>query len=436
MLAVVVSPAGVAATDVTFKAEISLKENYDSNVYLQDNEPTPANVAAARAAGFRPVEANKGSFVTSVLPRAGFDYKQCEAFTLSASYAPDVVVYHSAHSEDYVAHRFLVGFGGKVGDASWELANTMTYIDGSKEGPTFARPDDVPALGGIPIRDRRAAFIFRNSFRLTEPVGDWFFRPVAASYVHDFKTRQLFVPAATRSNYTYENYNSRQDVSGGLDVGYRLVEGLHLVAGFRYGRQDQFKGFDASGQIVDSPYDSAYQRILVGVEGSPANWLKLAVVFGPDIRQWIDSARLRQMYPQFNQNELRYYWDGSATFLPTTSDTVTLKSAGFEQPAFSSQSMYDDIKADLTWRHVLNGQLTTGAGFALYIGDWQPPVNRDDWIYTFSTSLTYAVTPNLSAEVIYSYDFVDSKVSASLEPLTKSHEFTRHLATLGVKYAL
>lgn len=435
MLAAAVSPAGVAAMPVTFNTEISLKETYDSNVYIQDNDPIPANVAAAQAAGLHPVEANKGSFVTSVLPRVGLDYKPCVAFNLSATYAPDIVVYQSAHSEDYVAHRGLFNFGGTVGDASWELANTVTYIDGSTEGPTFARPDDVPAIGGIPLRDRRAAFVFRNSFKLTEPVGEWFFRPVATSYIRDFKTDQLFVPAATRTKYSYENYIDRQDISGGLDVGYQVAKGTYLVAGYRYGRQDQFKGFDASGRFVDSPYDSAYNRILVGVEGSPASWVKFAAVFGPDLRTWDDSARLRQMYPTFNQNELLYYWDASATFLPTENDTVTLKSVRYEQPAFSSFSMYEDIKTDLTWRHQFSGQVTASAGFTLYIGDWQPPVNRDDWIYTPNASLTYAFTQNLSAEVTYSYDWVDSKVSASVEPLTNSHEFTRHLATLGAKCA-
>ena len=435
MLAATASPTRVAATDVTFtdvtfKAEINLKETYDSNVYIQDNDPDPKNVAAAKAVGLRPVEANKGSLVTSVLPRIGLNYKPFAAFGLSATYASDAVFYHSANSEDYVTHRGMIDFGGKVGDASWELTNTATYIDGSREGPTFAQPDEIPAIGGIPLRDRRAAFVFRNSFRLTEPVGDWFFRPVAASYIHDFKTRQLFVPS---TQYTYENYISRQDVSGGLDVGYRVLEGLHVLVGYRYGRQDQFKGFEKEGtsvKFVDSPYSNSYSRILVGVEGSPASWVKLAVLFGPDIRTWDDSARLRSgPYAAFNQNKLLYYWDASATFLPTENDTVTLKSLRYEQPAFSSFSMYEDIKTDLAWQHQLRGHLTASAGFTLYIGDWQQPVNRDDWIYTPNASLKYAFTQNLSAEVTYSYDWVDSKVSAS-------REFTRHLATLGVKYAL
>ena len=40
--------------------------------------------------------------------------------------------------------------------------------------------------------------------------------------------------------FSYENYVDRQDVNGGLDVGYEAVKDTYLVAGYRYGRQDQF----------------------------------------------------------------------------------------------------------------------------------------------------------------------------------------------------
>jgi hypothetical protein len=142
------------------------------------------------------------------------------------------------------------------------------------------------------------------------------------------------------------------------------------------------------------------------------------------------------MYPAFNQNKLLYYWDASATLVLTGNDTVTLKSTRFERPAFSSFSMYEDIKTDLTWRRQFGSQVTATAGFTLYIGDWQLPVNRNDWIYTPNASLAYAFTKNLSAEIAYSYDWVDSRVPASVQPLTDSREFTRHLATLVVKCAL
>ncbi len=427
-------PAGAweLATNLTLKAEVGLRETYDSNVYIQDNEPLPANIVAARAAGLTPVEANKGSFVTSILPKIGLDYKPCSAFNVSLGYAPEIVFYHSASSEDYVAHRGTFNLGGKAGHASWELANTATYIDGSTTGPTFARPDDIPAIGGIPLRDRRAAFIFKNGFRFTEPVGDWFFRPVASSYIHDFKTDQLFVSAATRSKYSYENYIDRQDINGGLDVGYKVAKSTHLVAGYRYGRQDQFKApSGVGGAFINSPYGNAYHRILVGVEGSPASWLKLAALAGPDIRQFDPGTP-----DGFDRNKMLYYFDVSATVIPTKNDTVTLKSTRYEQPAFSSFSMYEDTKTDLSWKHKFSDQLTAGVGFTLYIGDWQQPARRDDWIYTPNLSLVYAFSKHLSGELAYSYDWVENKFHNFVtEPLAQSHEFTRSLVWLGAKYA-
>jgi hypothetical protein len=428
-------PAQASVTNLTWKAEATVKETYDSNVYLQDNAPLPANVTAAKAAGFRPVEANKGSMVTTITPKVGLDYKPGAAFNLSAAYSPEIALYTSAEDEDYITHRGTLNFNGKVDQTAWELLNAPTYIQGSRQGPTFARPDDVPAIGGIPLRDRRAAFIFRNSFRLTQTVGDWFFRPVASAYIHDFQTDQKFVPNTApdfirSTKYSYENYIDRQDINGGLDIGYDVGKKTFLIVGYRYGRQDQLKAPSTStGAIVSSPYGNYYHRILLGVEGSPASWLKLAVLAGPDIRRFDAGTPAG-----FNRNNLLVYWDASVTVLPDKNDTVTLKSTRYEQPAFSSFSMYQDIKTDLAWRHKFNDQLSAQIGFTLYIGDWQQPVNRDDWIYTPSAVLDYSFDKHWSAGVAWSYDWVDSKVPASVEPLTKSHEFTRHLVSLSVKY--
>jgi hypothetical protein len=428
-LAVLAGPVFAADTNLTWKAEASAKETYDSNVYLQDNAPSPANVAAAQAAGLRPVQANKGSFVTTITPKVGLDYKPCAAFNLSAAYSPEIALYTSAEDEDYATHRGTFNFNGAVENTSWELLNTATYIEGSTQGPTFARPDDIPAIGGIPLRDRRAAFIFRNSFRLTQTVGNWFFRPVASSYVHDFKTEQLFQTAAQKALFSYENYVDRQDVNGGLDIGFKAFKDTYLVAGYRYGRQDQLSLPGAGGTTLNSPFGNYYHRILFGVEGSPASWLKLAVLAGPDIRRFDSGTPVG-----FDRTKLLCYWDASVAALPDKNNTVTLKSTRYEQPAFSSFSMYQDIKTDLAWRHKFNNQFSAQLGFTLYIGDWELPTHRDDWIYTPNAAVDYNFNKHLSAEFAYSYDWVDSKVPASVEPLTNSHEFTRHTVSLAVKY--
>ena len=53
------------SSNVTLKADLTLKETFDSNVYLQDVEPNPAITNAALPF--------QESFVTSVTPRVGLD---------------------------------------------------------------------------------------------------------------------------------------------------------------------------------------------------------------------------------------------------------------------------------------------------------------------------------------------------------------------------
>jgi hypothetical protein len=358
--------------------------------------------------------------VTTITPHIALADKVCSGFNASLSYAPDIVTYHNAHSEDYFAHRAGVTLGGKSDKLAWEQVNTFTYIDGNHLGPIFARPQDVPAMGGIPLRDRRDAFIYRGGLKLTYTLARFFLRPVANAYVHDFKTLQQTLVAPL----VYENYIDRQDVNGGLDVGYDVGKKTFLILGYRYGQQDQYKLLG-----VDSPYDSSYHRILVGVEGSPVPWLKLAALGGPEIRTWA-----RGTPTGFDRNRQLYWVDATATLLPDKNDAVTLLFRRFEQPAFSSQSVYEDITYSTTWKHKFNDHWAASAGFQLYIGHWQAPVNRDDWIYTPSAGLTYTYNKHLSAELSWSSDLVDNKTSTSAPGATfaDGREYSRDLASLAV----
>lgn len=420
-------PALVLPTNLTWKAEATVKQSYDSNLYLQNTAPNAYNVSQAQAAGLKPVEANKGSFLTTFTPKVSLAYKPAAAFNVSAGYAPEMALYYSAEDEDYITHRGTVNFNGACNDASWELLNAATYIQGSTQGPTFARPDDIPAIGGIPIRDRRAAFIDHNNFRLTQTAENWLIRPVASVYIHDFLTEQLY--QSTKTNYSYENYVDRDEYAGGVDIGYKAVKNTYLLAGFRFGRQNQGTLPGANGTTTYSHYGNYFERALVGVEGSPWTWLKLAVLAGPDFREFDAGTPAG-----FDRNKLLYYWDASATVMPDKKDTITLKSVRYEQPAFSSFSMYQDIKTDLAWRHQFNDRISTLAGFTLYVGDWEEPVQRDDWIYTPSAAVTYNFDKHLSAELSYSYDWAQNKINSPSEPLADNHKFRRHLVSVSVKY--
>jgi hypothetical protein len=386
----------------TYSASLAAKESFDNNVFIQDHGDL----------------AGRESWVTSLMPGVGVAYQNSPAFKASVSYAPDVVFYHSEHSEDYVAHRGAINFGGKVKDTAWELLNGITWIDGSSLGPRFTGGGDTPAIGGIPLRDRRDAAIYRNSFKLTQTLGKAFLRPVFTSYVHDFQTE---LHRTTEPGFAgYENYIDRYDVGGGVDAGYEISAKTWLVLGYRFGHQEQMK----NQSQTNSPYCNNYQRLLLGIEGAPADWLKLSVLAGPDFRDFTSVTPAG-----FNRNELLYFIDASASLMPTQKDTVTLAARRYEQPAFSSHSVYEDIVYDGSYRHKFSDRFTAGAGFRIYGGDWQAPVNREDWIYSPSAMLTYTHDKHFSGELAYSYDWVDSKV-----PNTEGREFTRHIVSLGLKY--
>jgi hypothetical protein len=411
------------SSNLTLKADLTLKETYDGNVYLQDKDPNPIGALAGA------LPAKKDSWVTTFTPRAGLDYKPCAGFGLAAFYAPDMVIYHNAHDEDYFAHRFGLTLSGRAEDVVWEQINAFTLIDGNHLGPFYAAPQETPAIGGIPVRDRRDAFIYRGGLKLTWTLGKFFIRPVASAYIHDFWTDQrLTAGGPPGSGLLYVNFIDRQDVNGGLDLGCKIAEKTSLILGYRYGRQDQYRGpavLPPTPRFANSPYDSAYHRILAGVEGSPAPWLKLAVLGGPEIRDWQHGV----MPAGFDRNELIYWIDASVTLLPTKNDTIVLLNRRYEQPAFTSQSVYEDITYSVNWKHKFDDHWSANAGIQLYIGDWQAPVQREDWIYTPSVGLSYTHDNHLGAELAYSYDWVDSQV-----PNKPGREFTRHLVSLSVKY--
>ncbi|MBI5395215.1 MAG: outer membrane beta-barrel protein [Verrucomicrobia bacterium] len=406
-------------SDFAFKAELGVKETYDDNVYLQDHKPDLTKFPNA-------VRANQKSFVTTISPKISADYKPCDAFNISASYAPDIVFYHAEPSENYVAHRGLVIIGGRFEDTSYEITTAPTFVDGNRESTSFGTPGNPPAIGGIPLRERHEQAMLRENFKLTHTAGSWFFRPVAAFYTHDFQTEQH----VTSVYKGYLNYIDREDVNGGMDVGYEVYRKTHLVIGYRYGRQEQYNLLGGS-LGVDSPYDSIYHRALLGVEGTPAPWIKLAILAGPDIRDWDRGTPVK-----FNEDEIIYWVDANITFMPTKKDIILLSHKRFEQPAFTSQSLYEDITYDLAYKHKFTDKLTAGAGIRLYIGSWQHPVYREDWIYTPSVSVTYALNKHFTAEFSYSHDDAESHVQNRriTGGFGNGREFTRNLISLGAKY--
>lgn len=388
------------ADSLSYSASLSIKETYDSDVFMQSVSPL----------------ANQSSWVTAVTPSVGLAYKPSSAFNLSLGYSPEIAFYHSESTEDYVAHKGTLGASGKISDATWDLVNALTFIDGNESGVTFFGPGGVPALGGVPLRDRREALIYRGGIKSQIPVGEgWFVRPAASAYVHDFHTLQKPNPPGA----VYQNYADRNDFNGGLDVGARLDKDLYLTAGYRYGVQDQ-------GGLLGSPfeYDNTYHRLLFGIEGKPFDWLKLAITAGPDFRSFADSTPAT-----FDRSHTHFFIDGSVTLTPTKEDAIALAAKRFEQPGYGGASVYDDTLYDINWKHKFDDHWSCGLGFKALNWDFSAPVNRGEWWLGPSAQLSYAFNKAFLIEAAYGYDRVTSDI-----PNTGGRESERHLASLGFRY--
>ena len=401
------TPAAPVAKPWTFATSVGAKTGYDSNVLLQDFGD----------------QANREAWVNSLSALFAVTYQPNPLFKAVVSYAPEFVFYEGESNENNVTHRGALNLSGKSGDTTWELLNGVTVIDGDDLGPWFTlnggtSAAQLPAIGGIPTRDRRDAAIFKNCFKLTQTIGQAFVRPVASFYHHNFMTEQH---RTTEPGFLgYENYVDRQEFGGGFDLGYEAWTGTWLVAGFRAGQQNQFKNQNGAS----SPYGNQYYRILAGLEGSPVGWLKLNVLAGPDFREFDTATPVG-----FNPDRVYTFIDASATISPTKADSVVLGVRRFLQPSFTSHCMYEDIVYEATYRHQFDSRFTAGAGFKAFGGEFRPPTQREDWIFTPSLSLSYTHNANLVADLAYSYDWVNSEISN-----TEGREYTRQLVWLGLKY--
>ncbi|MCS7090116.1 MAG: hypothetical protein RMN51_04225 [Verrucomicrobiota bacterium] len=406
------------ATNLTLQASLTLQEIYDDNVYILDTPPEPGFVGPVGLPVSKP---KHDSWVTTITPGLTVNWKPAAAFELAAAYAPELTWYHNAPSENHRVHRATLNLGGRSPDWIWEWRHQWLGIDGDHWGPVTLRPGDCRAVGGIPLRDRRDAVVYRSTWRTTFPVHRSFLRPVASVYIHDFRTEQLPNPQPTR--YIYDNFIDRWEVASGLDLGLPVHEGGHFLLGYRYGHQHQ-------GRLRSrpSPYSSDFHRFLIGYEGMPSSWLRVAVLAGPDLRDWDEPPAA------FRQTEILYWVDATLSVQPSARDTVTLRATRFQQPAFTSQSVYEDVLYQASWQHQFNSRFAVTFGMTLYIGDWQAPVAREDWILAPALQARYRLHPHWELEGQYTHDTAVNRAPTQRAPYAEGREYNRNRMGVAVRY--
>lgn len=375
----------------------AIKKTFDSNVYLQSETD----------------KADQSSLVTSLLPQLSAAWNPGPLFGATLTYSPEFTWFQAEPSEDFVAHRATVAASGKHGETAWDSTTSLVFMDGSSIGPTWTGAGGAPAAGGPAVRDRRDAAVYRTGVRVTGTLEQWFVRPVATFHLHDFQTEQ-------RSTVGYQNFVDRSEVTVGGDLGRQLPRKLSASLGYRYGIQDQAKLL-----AFPEECDSTFHRVLFGIEGMPAAWVKLNFTIGPEFRRY--GSDVPATFG--DRNELNLFVDASVTFTPTKADTLALSVKQFEQPGFGGRSAYEDLTYDLTYRHKFNPRWTTGVGGRAYRTDFLDPVNRDDWVLSANTFVNCAINTHLSAEASYVYE-----EGLSLVANTSGREYHRHLVALGIKW--
>ncbi len=385
---IVASPAPV------FTGAIGLKETFDNNVFMQ-------RVGA---------DADQESLVTAVQANIAVAWKISDSVALTASYAPELSVFHSASTETFVAHRVALGLKGKQPDFTWDTTHTLLGLDGDGKSPSFSGPGGAPALGGVPLRDRRDALVYRGAAKATVPVAFGFVRPLASLYNHDFRTEQ-------RQQTGYQNYVDRADFAVGADLAYTLSETFTLISGYRHGWQRSAR---APGVSID--YKNTYDRVLVGFESAIGSKIKLALLAGPDWRNFSSAPAT------FDAGATRFFGDFSATLSLTQADTIALVARSFEQPGYAGGSLYIDTTYEAVWRRVLSPEWSLAVTARALNWDFRDPVRRNEWWYAGVFALTYKPTKTVTLEASYSYDSIESRV-----PATEGREARRDQFSIGVR---
>lgn len=388
-----------------FKAGMAVKAGYDSNVYLQDTEPSPT-VAHA-------LPANRGSVVTRLVLNTTTSWANPDTLKLAFDYNPEIVRFHSASGENHMIHLASLTVSGGRGSTVWALHNQAKWIDGSDEGPIYGGPGGAPALGGIPVRDRRDAMVDVGSLQLTHTREAWMVRPSITVYRHDFGIQQ-------RATAGYVNFIDRSELLGGVDLGYEVVPKTRLIAGFRWGSQQQYKLLG-----VDSPYDSTVRRFLVGLEGEPIANLKLNLLAGPESRSYASGTPAG-----FDRNNQPLWISLAGTWIVAPKNEVTVFYTYRDLPSSASRSMYTDTVGKVAWTSQVSSSASLTACYALARGDWRLPAVRNDRVNTFSLSGQFTLSQDYKLELGWSLDQAVSRV-----PATAGREFRRHQLTTGLQFA-
>jgi hypothetical protein len=436
------APAAAGLTKPAWLTDLSLgvKEGYDDNIF--------------QVSGLG--MSKQSSWITTVSPKVGFNFApllgdQKTFKTLSLTYAPEFGIFHEASSESYNAHKINNTIKGAVGDFSFALDNAFLYNDGSKVAEIYYDPATGNAndkyrnnYAHALARERRNQIQDRSTVSLQYDWESFFVRPTASGVDYDLMTDKH----KSAGSWTgYQNYVDRYDVNGGADLGYKATKDLSVLLGYRYGHQYQ----QQLAASIDSDFhhaDNDYQRVLLGLEGKPWNWLTVKLSGGPDFRHYNSQA------PVSDPNLITYYGDATLTATLTASQSVTFSYKGWQWVGSTGKVPEFDSSYILNYHWNATKQLGFDLGGKFLQADFSSgndisgripgassssPSLRNDAQYTVSAGASYAFTSHFSVSLAYAYDMGRSllnnySAAPALAASADYRKFDHQTAFLSAQY--
>lgn len=400
-------PASSAAP-APWHASATARSGLDTNVFLQD----PGPLAPGQTIASTPARAHD-SFAMLGLDVSGAFSVPVGRFV--AGYAPELYRYNEYSSENHDDHRLRAALDGAAGDWSWELGGNVLHTEGSGSGPAYNRLGGGPVLGGEPVRARRDQTVSKASARLTRATAHGWTRLLACGSYQDFHTG--FAPGASP-------YVDRGEALGGFELGRDLRPGLAAVAGLRTGRQFQA---DRPGLASAANSSSAFTRFLAGLEGRPAPTLKLDFRAGPAVHRFTSDEPL-----PLGRQRTSPHAEASATWIPSTADTVTFSSRYQLALCGGGRGAYQDSLSRIEWKHRCTARLSSRLGASYATGDNGGQVYPGAKL--FRDTIT---TGNISAEFSLSSRFsldlgATCELGASRLPDRDGRDYLRSVFTAGL----
>lgn len=321
---------------------------YDSNVMLQDEGSLVAGQTEPTA------PANADALVAVLNATVATTVTEGEA-SARISYSPEATVYSGFSDESHVDQCFTFSATSKGEYHRFAGTFSARIVDGDDQGPYYNEVGGGPAIGGVPVRNRRDQTILKGDASIVHDfANETFLRLVASGSDQNFQMEM-------RNDAFYSNYSDRSEITTGLEYGWKPSKDLTVFLGGHIGFQ---RSIDRNG--VHLNYTSNYSRVLLGAEGKLGSKLKISATFGPDFRRYKEGIR-----SGLDPKRTDLYTNTALTWTPVSSDSFSVAWKRYLAVGGGGRSAYVDSTYSTAWKHTFSSVWSSSLDATLFDADYK-----------------------------------------------------------------